>query len=72
MSARYVNGLILQGGPQAEFGTPVEFDEGRFAAIVNRPETMDSKGFNHPQRTGMVRWDIIHITICMDSGVSEM
>src|ERR1019366_4636632 len=40
ISAGNLDGLIPDGGLQAELGTPVEFDEGRFAGFVNQPETM--------------------------------
>jgi len=48
ISAGNLDGLIPNGGLQAKLGTPVEFDEGRFAGIVNQPETMHTKAFDHP------------------------
>src|SRR5665647_996462 len=35
ISTRELDGLVPNGGLQAELGTPVEFDEGRFACVVN-------------------------------------
>src|ERR1035437_5694913 len=50
ISARELDSLVPNGGLQAELGTPVEFDEGRFACVVNQPEAMHTKTFDHAQR----------------------
>src|ERR1039458_6070630 len=51
IGAANLDGLIPNGGLQAELRTPVEFDESRFPFLVNQPETMYAKAFDHAQRT---------------------
>ena len=43
-----LDGFIPNGGLQTELGTPVEFDKSCFVSIVDQPETVHPKAFNHP------------------------
>ena len=68
ISAGNLHGLIPNGGLQAELRTPVEFDEGRFAGIVNQPErtsVYDTPGavsipFGNAHRTPVFLTRIFH------------
>src|SRR5664280_2888032 len=51
VGAGNLDSLIPNGRLHAEFRTPVEFDEGGLAGAVDQPEAMDTKAFDHPQRT---------------------
>src|ERR1035437_4746407 len=63
ISAANLDGLIPNGGLQAELGTP--------ASLISRKLCTPKPSIIRNER-GMVLSDMIHITICMDSGVSEM
>jgi hypothetical protein len=67
-----LDGLVPDGRLQAKLGTPVELDEGGFpGALINRKLCTPKASIMRSER-GSVRSDMIHIIMCIDSGVSEM
>ena len=57
---------------RADGRAPVEFDKGRFAIGVDEPEGMDPEPSIILSDRGMVRSDMIHRTMFMLSGKSEI
>jgi hypothetical protein len=68
-----LHGLVPQDGLQALARFPVELDEGRLAAsaFTSRKVWTPNPSIVRNDR-GIVRSDICHMIMCIDSGVSEM
>ena len=70
--ARDLHGLVPHQRLQAQLRPPVELDERRLrpAALTRRNVWTPKPSMMRKQR-GIARSDMIHITMCVDSGVSE-
>ena len=63
--------LVPYHGLQAELRLPVKLDESRFAPSIDHPEGMDAEPFHEFERARIARSDIAHISMCVDSGISD-
>lgn len=69
--ARDLDRLVPDQRMRARLGVPVELDEDRLSLCIDEAEGVHAKTLHRGEAAGMARSDISHISMWVDSGMSE-